>query len=123
MSPLAAALLLTACTPAEQPAALEAGRSFQTALRGADTTAACGLLSAQARGNLEAASARSCADALAVLSLPADEPGAVQVWGDNAQVRLGSRALFLAKFRAGWKVTAAGCSPRPDQPYDCVVEG
>ena len=31
--------------------------------------------------------------------------------------------LFLAQFTVGWRVTAAGCTSRPDQPYDCDVEG
>ncbi len=120
---MAAGLLLTACTPAEQPAALAAGSAFQTAVREADTTAACDLLSPSARGNLESASARPCPTALAALALPPDEPGAVEVWGDTAQLRLGAGALFLARFGAGWKVTAAGCTPRRDQPYDCRLEG
>lgn len=122
-APAAAALLLTGCTPAEQPAALEAGRQFQVAVGAGDRVAACALLSPAARGNLEGASARPCPAALAALSLPAGGTRSIEVWGDGAQVRLDAGVLFLARFGTGWKVTAAGCTPRPDQPYDCVVEG
>jgi hypothetical protein len=45
-----------------------------------------------------------------------------QVWGGEAQVTLATQVLFLAEFRDGWHVTAAGCSPRPDQPYACTVK-
>ncbi|GHE27624.1 DUF6766 family protein [Streptomyces hydrogenans] len=37
-------------------------------------------------------------------------------------VRLRGDALFLSQFDAGWKVVAAGCTPRPDMPFDCKPE-
>lgn len=54
---------------------------------------------------------------------PAGAVRAVDVWGDQARVVLEGDTLFLSQFAGGWKVTAAGCEPRPDQPYRCGVEG
>ena len=34
-----------------------------------------------------------------------------------------SDTVFLARFGALWKVTAAGCKLRPGVPYDCAVKG
>lgn len=115
--------LLLACTPAEQPAAVAASRAFTQAVGAGDTAGACALLSDEARGNLEAISTRPCVESLARLALPADPPQSVEVWGDNAQVRTSSDVLFLSRFSSGWRVTAVGCRPRPDQPYDCALEG
>ena len=122
---LAAALtlLITACAPADAPAAMDTGARFQEAVVRADAAAACALLTQQARGNLESASAQPCARALPALDLPAGSVQSVEVWGGNAQVRLDSGVLFLTRFRTGWQVTGAGCQPRPDLPYDCSVQG
>jgi len=73
--------------------------------------------------SLESASGKPCVQSLPKLELPTGAVGQVEVWGDNGQVRLDSGVLFLARFKAGWKVTAAGCQPRQDKPYDCDVEG
>jgi hypothetical protein len=120
---LPVALLLSGCTPAGEIPARAAGDRFQAALRDDDLQGACQLLSEEARGNLESGSGKPCPTALADLDLPTSTASSIEVWGDNAQVRLDAGVLFLAEFRAGWKVTAAGCEPRPDRPYDCDVEG
>ena len=111
------------CTPTGEQAARQAAQQFQAAVRSGDWAGACRLLSDEARGSLESASVRPCPKAVAALRLPAGAPGADQVWGRDAQVALDSGVLFLAEFRAGWRVTAAGCTSRTDQPYDCRVEG
>jgi hypothetical protein len=120
---LPVAVLLSGCTPAGEADARIAGDRFQTALRTDDLRGACRLLSEEARGNLESGTGNACPTALADLDLPTGAASSIEVWGDNAQVRLDAGVLFLAEFRAGWKVTAAGCEPRPDMPYDCDVEG
>ena len=111
------------CTPAGEQAARQTAEQFQAAVRSQDAATACRLLSDEARSSLESASTRPCPEALAALELPTGRVGADEVWGRNAQIVLDSGVLFLADFRAGWRVTAAGCAPRPDQPYDCQVEG
>ena len=43
----------------------------------------------------------------------------------DAKVDLdGGDSVFLEETPAGWRVTAAGCKPVPDQeaPYDCEIE-
>lgn len=111
----------TACTPASQAAAWETAGQFETALTTHDDLEACRLLSDEARHRLETATTRPCPAALAALSLPTGPTRSIETWGGNSQVRLDGSVLFLAEFRTGWRVTAAGCTPRTDQPYDCVV--
>ena len=55
---------------------------------------------------------------MATLGLPGDDVPVTEVWGRQAQARLGTQALFPAELRDGWRVTAAGCTPRSDQPSD-----
>ena len=109
------------CTPTGEAPALATAGQFETALAAHDNDAACRLLSDEARHRLEMASARPCAAALAALALPAGPTRSIETWGGNSQVRLDGSVLFLAEFQTGWRVTAAGCTPRTDQPYDCVV--
>jgi hypothetical protein len=47
----------------------------------------------------------------------------VDVYGKDAIVRLDRDVMFLARFGDGWRVTAAGCKPRPDRPFDCTIKG
>jgi hypothetical protein len=122
LGPLAVlALVATACTPAGQPAAWDAAGRFQAALASNDRAGACQLLSDEARDRLEITSRRPCPEALAVLSLPTGSTRSIQTWGGVSQVRLDGAVLFLAEFKAGWRVTAAGCTPRAEQPYACSV--
>ncbi len=116
-------MALSGCTPSGHSAARAAGDRFQAALRQDDSNGACQLLSEEARGSLGPASGRPCVTALDDFNLPAGPVRSVEVWGDNALVRLDVGVLFLARFQAGWKVTAAGCAPRAKMPYDCDVEG
>lgn len=47
----------------------------------------------------------------------------VDVYGDQARVVLEHDTVFLARFPAGWRVTAAGCRPRAKEPYQCEIKG
>jgi hypothetical protein len=118
---VAPAMVLLACTSSEEPAVLATATSFQRAVAGQDTATACGLLSGEARSRLESASGKPCTEALAALRLPGDDVRSTEVWGGEGQARLAGQVLFLAELRDGWRVTAAGCTPRPDQPYACLV--
>lgn len=86
----------------------------------------CDLLAPETRNQLERRSKSSCEKALAVAHLSSNPTvEAVQVAGLSARVRLQGQAIFLARFPAGWLVTAAGCvrtDPDPDVPYECEVE-
>ena len=46
-----------------------------------------------------------------------------QAFGRGAQVLMDDDAVFLALFDDRWLITAAGCTPRGDLPYDCTLKG
>jgi hypothetical protein len=88
-----------------------------------DGRAACGLLVPAARQDVEDRTGRSCADGLTTLDLPAPEDGRTRVYGRAAIVEADGHAVFLARSGDSWRVRAAGCSPMPDAPYECTVDG
>ena len=45
------------------------------------------------------------------------------VYGNQARAVLSSDTLFLSHFTSGWKVVAAGCEPRSEEPYECRIKG
>ncbi|WP_030196510.1 hypothetical protein [Streptomyces sp. NRRL S-87] len=124
---LAAALVATAASGCGAPGpreddAVTAARAFEASLAAAQYAQACTLLAPQTRE--EVAGEEDCAGALAKEELPSGRGQAqAQVYGRQAMVRLVGDTLFLSQFDKGWKVTAAGCTPRSDQPYDCQVKG
>ncbi len=90
----------------------------------ADGRQACALLAPRTLDELEKSERTSCAQAVIEEQLPTgDAVRRVDVYGDQARVVLTVDTLFLAHFPSGWKVTAAGCAPRPEQPYDCTIKG
>ena len=94
-----------------------------SAVQRQDGAAACAVLAPDTAMSL-AESGKPCAEAILQEDLPA--PGAVtasQVYGQWAQVRLTGDTVFLGVFPDGWRVVAAGCTPREDRPYDCVLAG
>lgn len=89
-----------------------------------DGAAACAVLAPETLADLEKSADQPCAAAVLGEDLPA--PGRVantDVYGQWAKVRLDTDTVFLAVFRGGWKVVAAGCQPRGDRPYDCALQG
>ncbi|MFK8906180.1 hypothetical protein [Streptomyces sp. YS-3] len=119
--------LLTACgaTSGRVDGARDAGRAFQRAVAARDYPAACGLLAPRTRQQLEEDEKQRCGQALGGQQLPTAAPaGSPEVYGRQASLDAGGQKLFLSQFRAGWKVVAAGCTPRGgDKPYRCVVKG
>ena len=107
----------------ENAAAADAAERFAQDVT-ADTQAACGLLAPQTRVELEGSSEASCAEALPEQDIPeAGRVRRVEVFGKDAVVHLEKDTVFLARFDDGWRVTAAGCTPNGDHPYDCDVKG
>ena len=106
----------------DEPAAQTAQR-FARAVT-SDPATACGLLAPQTRVELEGEGG-SCAGALPQRDLPEDAGSVreVKVYGKDAVAYLERDTVFLARFDDGWRVTAAGCTPNGDRPYDCDVEG
>jgi hypothetical protein len=118
------ALALAGCTG---PGAEEAGAAATAFVQQVSSSPdqACSLLSEQARQDLEEREKAVCAEALPQLDLPpASSRQVVDVYEHHARVVLADDVLFLARYSDGWKVTAAGCEPQPDdEPYDCEIGG
>jgi hypothetical protein len=94
------------------------------AVAGKDGTTACGLLAPRTRSELEQSESKSCDQAVLDEDLPRPgSPDGTKVYGQWAQVRLSDDTVFLAVFPGGWRVVAAGCKSRGEQPYDCMLQG
>jgi hypothetical protein len=122
----AVAVGLSGCgsLPPDTSGATAAARAFHAAARSGDGAAACEQLSTRLADELESSQGAPCAEAVLAVDVPdADAVTDVEVWGGRALVVLDHDAVFLAKFDGGWRVTAAGCSPRQNRPYDCTMKG
>jgi hypothetical protein len=125
LAPLALATVLAGCSSLGPDSSGAAGvaRAFHAATAAGDGSAACARLSARVADEL-AESEGSCEQAVLAADVPAArEVRSVQVWGGRGLVVLDHDVVFVAEFDGGWRVTAAGCSPRKDRPYDCTVKG
>ncbi|MEU4733039.1 hypothetical protein [Streptomyces sp. NPDC023588] len=123
---MAAVLTLTSCgslSERRDGATAEVVR-FERALSAGQHDRLCAALAPSTREELEQSAKSRCEQAIGEEELPA--AGAVRtvdVYGDQARVVLEQDTVFLARFPAGWKVTAAGCAPRHQQPYQCAIKG
>ncbi len=117
----ASGLLLTGCASAEQPEVEGVATGFEDPA--GDAQARCDLLAPTTRDQLEEDAGAPCTEAVQNLPLEGGDVTAVEVWGGDAQVRVGGDTVFLTKTSTGWRVAAAVCEPQPDGPYDCEVEG
>ncbi|HEX5534059.1 MAG TPA: hypothetical protein VFX33_10000 [Actinomycetales bacterium] len=116
-------LLVSGCTSGHATDAADAASRFYQALEGSDGAGACDLLAPKTREEIESSSGTDCAKAILDEQLPSVKSRfKATVFGDQAQVKLGSETVFLAEFPDGWKVVAAGCTPNGDLPYDCEVQ-
>jgi hypothetical protein len=120
----AVALVLAAGCGSQQPASTSVATRFAEALDESDTATACGYLAPETRSDLESSAGKPCPAALSDEDLPSAGPVEdSDAFGTMAEVRFAEDTMFLARFGSGWKVMAAGCSPQPGQPYDCVLQG
>lgn len=97
---------------------------FERALVAGQFSRVCAALAPQTLEELEQSARSSCEKAIAEEDLT--DAGAVRrvdVYGDQARVVLDQDTVFLSRFPTGWKVTAAGCTPRDGRPYQCELEG
>ncbi|MDX2931685.1 hypothetical protein [Streptomyces ipomoeae] len=126
-----AALVLTVgCGVVEgrRTAAGDAALDFERALGARDGAAVCAVLAPGVREEVEQSSRTTCAKGVLTEEVPAAAPvrggiEGVDVSGRQARVVFPADTLFLSQFSDGWKVTAAGCTPRPERPYQCLLKG
>jgi hypothetical protein len=105
----------------EDANASDAALAFYRALDHPDL--ACRLLAPGTLSELQD-SFGSCHHSLPQQHLPvATKVLSVDVYGEDAIVRLDRDVMFLARFTDGWRVTAAGCTPRQDRPFNCTIKG
>jgi hypothetical protein len=116
-------LVVSGCASAQAGEVRRSAEAFESAVAEGDGASACGWLSAEVRQQLEAASARPCAQAVGALRLSGEAVRDVEVWGENAQARLDGGVLFLSSFDDGWRVIGAGCTPQGDRRYRCAIGG
>jgi hypothetical protein len=64
----------------------------------------------------------SCPRAIAQLPVGTGDVVSVEVWSEDAQVRLADDTFFLTRGRTGWQVSAAACTPVGEGPYQCELE-
>jgi hypothetical protein len=119
----AAVVVLAGCASQERGQVEERAQAFAAAASAGDTATGCALLAPATSRALEHDAEVPCTVALGEERLGGGRVESVEVWGDEALVRLSDDTLFLTRTSGGWKVAAAGCTPNGDAPYDCRVEG
>jgi hypothetical protein len=106
---------------AENANAADAALAFERTL--SNPSRACQLLAPGTLSELQD-SFGPCSRSLPPRHLPtATSVMSVDVYGKDALVHLDDDWVFLARFDQGWLVTAAGCVPVSDRPFDCKVKG
>ncbi|MEU9955192.1 hypothetical protein [Streptomyces sp. NPDC050982] len=97
---------------------------FEQALGEGAYDRVCAVLAPATVEELEQSADTPCAKALSEESLPPGGPvRRADVYGNQARAVLSSDTLFLSHFTSGWRVVAAGCEPRPQEPYQCRIKG
>jgi hypothetical protein len=97
---------------------------MRSAVDSKDGADACSLLAPDTASEVAESAGKSCADAILEEDLPtAGTVTDAAVYGQWARVRLSDDTMFLGAFPGGWRVVAAGCTARGDQPYDCAIQG
>ncbi|MGI5158261.1 hypothetical protein [Microbispora sp. CA-102843] len=111
------ALVAAGCASADNASVTATAQRFLSAAGEGRGGQACLLLAPRAARSLD-----DCEKQIVSAGLRAGAVRGVEVWGDEAQVRVDGDTLFLHRFPDGWRVRAAGCEPRTEQPYECEVE-
>jgi hypothetical protein len=121
--PLTVVLVLSGCGGAQDESVRSTVDRFYEALDADDGASACAVLAPRTRDELEQSAGKPCDDA--ILEEDLTVPAAIRQvhsFGTAAQVQWTGETTFLSRFREGWRVVAAGCSPVPPDRYDCEME-
>jgi hypothetical protein len=103
--------------------ARHAVQAFYAGLERHDGSAACRQLSDDTRSSLETSEKKPCEQAVFSLGLSPSRIVAVRVYVTSAEAELArGEAAFLDQTPQGWKISAVGCKPKHEQPYDCQLE-
>jgi hypothetical protein len=122
---VAAACVLAGCgTSDDRGEARDAAEALYAAVARHDGKAACAQLDPDARKALEDREASPCPEAVLDLRLRGSRAGDVEVYVDEAQVRLvGGDTVFVGETDQGWRVSAAGCRGGGVlEPAECEVQ-
>jgi hypothetical protein len=116
---------VTGCGRADDRSAVSAvTERFVAAIAAEDGAGACAQLSEDTAEALERDEGQPCAVAVTGLDIARTAVERAQVYGIAAKVDLADGdSTFLELTSQGWRISAAGCTPEPDeQPYECEVE-
>jgi hypothetical protein len=125
-----AGVLATACalfggcgTGGAEGEASRAVERLHAAVEARDGQAACSELTEEATDTLEQQEEAPCENAVLELELSEGEAATAEVYIRSAMVTLAQGgADFLDETSEGWRVSAAGCEPRPGLPWECELE-
>jgi hypothetical protein len=120
---LVAGAMAGCASSTERPQVQAVAVEFVTAVQASKGADACALLTPQAEESASGATDVACATAVLNVEESGSQVHHVQIWGDAAQVKLGSDTVFLQRLPGGWQVRAAGCQSQPGAAYNCDVEG
>jgi hypothetical protein len=97
---------------------------FLHAVAAHDGARACEQLSEGAIESLEHEEGKSCAEAAPGLDVSPSRVTRAEVFGTGAKVDLADgHSAFLELTPSGWRLSAAGCRPEPDDhPFTCEVQ-
>lgn len=119
-------LLASGCgsLSADRTAAGNVARAFHSAVQNGNGAKACQLLAFAVAHDLKQSSGKTCPDAITHVGLT--NPGneiLVDSYGHSAWAVFDKDTVFMSVFAGGWRVTAAGCTPRQARPYNCKLKG
>lgn len=109
-------------TKSDEREVREVTERFYAAIDDEDGKLACEQLSQDTAEEVEASAKQPCEKAILDEDLSGGEVASVAVFTGEASADAGGETVFLDKGDDGWHISAAGCEPRTEAPYDCEVE-
>ncbi|GGW56259.1 hypothetical protein [Streptomyces xantholiticus] len=126
MAAVVAVVMVSGCGAVSErrDAATAATERFEQALASGQYAEVCRALADVTRQEVEQSTGSPCEQGMSQEKVPdGGRVVHVDVYGRQVRAVLAEDTLFLSLFPAGWKVMAAGCTPQPEQPYQCEIKG